>query len=756
MDRVALTEQALLDELGRLRDVPPAGEQPTGIDAGMALQLFTWQVTSRALDVAARRLKAAGTGYYTIASAGHEDNVLVGAILRGDDPAFLHYRSGAFMQARLSQDPSADPIGDVIRSFGAAADDPVSAGRHKVWGSANAWVPPQTSTISSQLPKAVGVAFAIGRRERGGWEPAPGARPLADDAIVMTSFGDASLNHATALTAINAARYAKRRGQPVPMLFVCEDNGLGISVDTPRRWVQDLASGWRHLTYLRADGELDERLAVVEEAVATCREQRTPVFLHLPTVRLWGHAGSDVEMGYRTMEAITADESRDPLLRTARWLVMTGRATADELAALVEQIRADVVARTDELGGGATLPDAAAVMAPLAPLDDTTVRRAVIVPAADQRAEAFSPGLPETLVVAGRRTLAAHMNAALHDVMLAHPEAAVFGEDVGHKGGVYGVTNGLQQRFGIGRVFDTLLDETTILGVAQGLGLAGGLAIPEIQYLAYLHNALDQLRGEAASTSFFSNGAYTTPMVVRLAGLAYQKGFGGHFHNDNAIGALRDIPGMIVASPSRGDDAVRMFRGLVAASAAHGQVSVFLEPIALYHQRDLLTAGDEGWLTDHPDHGQPVLLPGEVGVYDPSAVPGRVDGRASAPAAGVEADEPADVVVFTFANGVPMSLRARAAAPGLAVRVVDLRWLRPLPHDAILAHAVEVGRVLVVDECRATGGIADEVIAHLAEGGFTGPMKSVRSKDSFVPLGPAADHVLLGEHDIIAALQTFK
>lgn len=755
MDRVAITEQALLDVLEGLRGQSVVHTE-VGLGADRALQLFAWQVTSRALDVAGRRLRAAGTGYYTIASAGHEDNVLVGAILRADDPAFLHYRAGAFMQARLALDPTADPVGDVIRSFGAAADDPVSGGRHKVWGSANVWVPPQTSTIASQLPKAVGVAFAIGRRERGGWEPRTNARHLPRDAIVMTSFGDASLNHATALTAINAARYAKRRGQPVPMLFVCEDNGLGISVDTPRRWVQDLASSWRHLTYLRADGDLDDRLAVVEQAVATCREERTPVFLHLPTVRLWGHAGSDVEMGYRTMEAIAADESRDPLLRTATWLVATGRATAGDLMELVLRIRDDVATRTDVLGGGPTLADTEAVMAPLAPFDEGRVRAAVLIPAEAERVAVHVSGLPEAQVAPGRRTLAAHLNAALHDLLLAHPEAAVFGEDVGHKGGVYGVTNGLQQRFGIGRVFDTLLDETTILGVAQGLGLAGGLAIPEIQYLAYLHNALDQLRGEAASTLFFSNGAYTTPMVVRVAGLAYQKGFGGHFHNDNAIGALRDIPGMIVATPSRGDDAVRMLRGLVAAAATHGQVSVFLEPIALYHQRDLASAGDEGWLTDHPGHDQPVLLPGDVGVYDPSVAPRDVAGRRSAPEVGDVTQASVDVVIFTFANGVPMSLRARNEVSDLRVRVVDLRWLRPLPHNAILAHAVEVGRVLVVDELRATGGIADEVISHLAEGGFTGPMRSVRSKDSFVPLGPAADHVLLGESDITVALQTFR
>ncbi len=146
--------------------------------------------------------------------------------------------------------------------------------------------------------------------------------------------------------------------------------------------------------------------------------------------------------------------------------------------------------------------------------------------------------------------MAQSVNAALKDALAAHPEALVFGEDIGRKGGVYGVTRGLRKAFGAGRVFDTLLDEQTILGTALGSALAGFLPIPEIQYLAYLHNAEDQLRGEAATLRFFSSGQYQNGMVVRVAGLAYQKGFGGHFHNDNSVAVLRDIPGLVLAVPS--------------------------------------------------------------------------------------------------------------------------------------------------------------------------------------------------------------
>ena len=176
-----------------------------------------------------------------------------------------------------------------------------------------------------------------------------------------------------------------------------------------------------------------------------------------------------------------------------------------------------------------------------------------------------------------------------------YPQALLFGEDVAVKGGVYGVTRGLHARFGAARVFDTLLDETSILGLALGTAASGFLPIPEIQYLAYLHNAEDQLRGEAATLQFFSQDQYRNGMVIRVAGYGYQRGFGGHFHNDNAVGVLRDIPGLVIASPSRPDDAASMLATCAASALVDGSVCVYLEPIALYHTRDLHAEGDDEW-----------------------------------------------------------------------------------------------------------------------------------------------------------------
>lgn len=728
--------QARLEELLRTASVATSRLEPTdrlsdvsSLTVERAIETFEDQVTSRWLDIAARELKKRNLGYYTISSAGHEQNAIVGALLRLNDPCFLHYRSGGLMMARARRLEGSTPILDTMLSYVASSEDPSSGGRHKVWGSRALWVPPQTSTIASHLPKASGLAFALRHARRVGLSP-----ELSDDSIVCCSFGDASANHATALSGINAARYAVRRGGSAPILFLCEDNGIGISVETPRDWIRDTFSNQTHLDYLEARGEIDEIWDVVDRAIDTCRRKRSPVFLHLRCTRLWGHAGTDVETTYRRIEEIEAAEAADPLLINARRLIETGAASPDELRQVISKVEAQIAEATEEALRRPKLRSAEEVVKPLAPYDDEECRSLAkeLVPVTT-RNEFFGANLPEQATAPTKRTMAAHINSTLADEMLRFPEITVFGEDVAKKGGVYYVTAGLQRRFGIQRVFDTLLDETTILGVAQGSAMLGLLPVPEIQYLAYLHNALDQIRGEACSLSFFSNNQFTNPMVVRIAGLAYQKGFGGHFHNDNSIGALRDIPGLMLAVPSRGDDAAKLFRGCIAAAKKSGRVVCFLEPIALYHEKDLYEDGDSRWLSDYPPPGE-MLLPGEPGVHEAQAK---------------------DVLIVSYANGLRLSLRAARVLRerhGIAARVLDLRWLNPLPSEAVREHAAECGRVLVADECRATGGgVADAIVSALAEDGFRGHVASVRAVDSYVPLAAAANLVLISEDQIVTA-----
>jgi len=700
----------------------------SGLTVGAAIDLFDAQLTSRHLDLAARWLQAQGFGYYTIGSAGHEGNAAVAAALRPTDPALLHYRSGGFYCARAAQVRGQDPIRDILLGLVAAADEPISGGRHKVFGSDQLAVIPQTSTIASHLPRAVGVAFAIERARKLG---VPSRWP--DDAVTVASFGDASANHSTALGALNATSWTVHHGLPLPLLLVCEDNGLGISVRTPPDWIESMFKGRHGLRYVQADGaDLAGTYGIAAEVVEWIRARRRPAFLHLRTVRLMAHAGSDVESGYRTQAELASDLARDPLLGTARLLVETGALTPQQVLDRYEAVREHVLAAARRAAVRPRLSAPRQIMEPLAPSHPYDVALAATrQPNRERRAEVFGDYPPET---EGPLTLAQSINRALLEASVRHPNLLVFGEDVGRKGGVYGVTRGLQRKLGASRVFDTLLDEQTILGLALGAGVSGLLPVPEIQYLAYLHNAEDQLRGEAATLAFFSQGQYRNPMVVRIAGYGYQRGFGGHFHNDNAVGVLRDIPGLVIASPSRPDDAAAMLRTCLAAAEVDGRVCVFLEPIALYHARDLYRSGDGGWLADYPLTGEHVPL-----------------GRARTYGGG------GDLTIATFGNGVYLSARVcrRLEAAGIGCRVVDLRWLAPLPVEDLLREAAATGRVLVVDETRRSGGVSEGVIAALVDGGFPGQVVRVASEDSFIPLGDAANAVLVSEEAIEKAALDF-
>ncbi len=700
----------------------PAGRTGGEVSTSRLLDLFDVQAGSRHLDLVARQLGARGLGYYSIGSSGHESNAAVAAALRPSDPALLHYRSGGFYLERGRQVPGQNPLRDVLLGIVASSDEPISAGRHKVFGNADLGVIPQTSTIASHLPRSVGLAFSLGRAAK-----LDVPRHWPDDAVVVCSFGDASANHSTATGAINSALHCAHQGLPMPLLLVCEDNGIGISVRTPHGWVQKTYGHREGLRYFEADGaDPVQCLRVAAEAAEWVRTRRGPAFLHLRTVRLMGHAGSDVESGYRGRSEITAEYEKDPLLATARVAVAGGHASADEIVRRYEARRAEVADLAEQVLRRPKLTTRAQVMTAIAGHSPGEVARRAAEPAPPARRErAFGNRPPET---EGPLTVARSINRALADEMARDDRVIAFGQDVARKGGVYGVTRGLRRTFGGSRVFDTLLDEQSILGTALGAGLAGLLPVPEIQYLAYLHNAADQVRGEAGTLSFFSDGQYRNPMVVRVAGYAYQKGFGGHFHNDNSVAALRDIPGVVVASPSRPGDAAAMVRACVAAADVDGRVCLFLEPIALYHTRDLHEPGDGGWLADYPAPGSSPVPIGRARTYGYGG----------------------DLTLVTYGNGLAMSLRVarRLRERGVGTRVLDLRWLAPLPEEDLLTAARATGRVLVVDETRRSGGVSEAVVTALVDSGFTGGIKRVTSADSFIPLGGAASHVLLDEATI--------
>ena len=214
------------------------------------VDLFESQVMSRHLDIRARILKNDNQCFYTIGSSGHEGNAGYAKVFGIKDMAFLQYRSGAFMIQRAKHLGGSTPLYDTMLSFVASKDDPIAGGRHKVWGSLPLNVPPQTSTIASHLPKAVGAALSIGRARDMQLKDAV----LDPSSVVLCSFGDASSNHSTAVGAINAACWTSYQNVNLPLVFVCEDNQIGISVPTPNAWIENNYSNRPGLKYIYCDG----------------------------------------------------------------------------------------------------------------------------------------------------------------------------------------------------------------------------------------------------------------------------------------------------------------------------------------------------------------------------------------------------------------------------------------------------------------------------------------------------------------------
>ena len=686
------------------------------------VSVFESQVISRHMDLKARALKNEGKCFYTIGSSGHEGNAVFGKVFQIQDIAFLHYRSAPLFIERSKKQNGTTPIYDLALSFMASSDDPISGGRHKVIGSKELNIPPQTSTIASHLPKAVGTAFSIDHAK--GLDISE--RCLADESIVICSFGDASANHATALSAFNTASLITNQGGHVPIVFICEDNGLGISVPTQANWIEENFKNRNYLEYIKTDGlnliDLFNKTLVAEQ---TCRSKRKPVFLHMKTIRLMGHAGSDVELGYQSIKEIEYSEKNDPLLHSSRILIENNCLTSEEILSIYELSRNRVnhIFNTSTLRP--TLMSSDEVMSSI--LLNTDLKEIPKNPDDNIRKNKLGKEYKRLDIP---QHMAKLINYGLFDILMRYSNTIVFGQDVAKKGGVYHVTADLLNSYGPRRIFDSPLDETSILGFGIGTAHNGFIPIPEIQFLAYFHNAEDQIRGEASTLPFFSKGQFVNPMVLRVPGLGYQKGFGGHFHNDNSLTIFRDIPGLVLAIPSNGADAVRMLRTAVKEAYKNGRIVVFIEPIALYMTKDLHKAKDGKWEFVYPELNDEST----IGEYRPYG-----NGRS--------------LTILTYGNGLYLSLQAQKEIEkklGKKIKIIDLMWISDINYETLLKEITPCINILIVDECRRSGCHGEGIFTNLAlKSKIPLNIALHAAEDSFISIGKAATVTLPSKDSIV-------
>ena len=624
---------------------------------------------SRALDdIEETRLLPERKLLYQFSARGHElSQLLLGLQLtEPHDGVGVYYRSRPLMLAlgATLEDLAAGPL---MRdgSFSSGRDIGMVFNRP---GEGGATALPACGGVGAQYTPTAGWAQAIRYRHKT-LQEADYARSIA-----VVHGGDASVATNGFWSALTLATT-----QRLPMLFHIEDNGYGISVtsnyQTPGGNIAANLRSFAGLTVREGDGTDPESASqLIGQAVAKVREERAPVLLRLTVPRLSGHSGQDTQ-AYKSPDILAAERARDPLTGLRKYLV-PNLLSAAQWSDLAAQARADVEVAI-ERALARPQPDPASITRHVFSEHAESgspqwQRQGGLSPAELDRLPASTTSTPEptriNMLTAIRRTL---------DVELAlNPKLAVFGEDVGPKGGVHGATLGLQEKYGLARVFDTSLSEEGIIGQAVGMALAGLMPVPEIQFRKYADPAAEQLN-DCGTMRWRTNNRFAAPMVVRMPGGFFKCGDPWHSQS-NEVAWLHGI-GWRVAMPSNAEDAVGLLR-----TALRGN-----DPTIFFEHRAML---------DNPSARRP--YPGDEYVVS--------FGKARIVRAGSQ------LSVVTWGAMVERCEQA-AQISGVDAEVLDLRTLSPWDREAVLASVARTRRCLIVHEDNLTAGFGAEVAAVLAK-----------------------------------------
>lgn len=706
--------------------VETAPGSTAGISPERVLELYRTMLLSRRLDDREILLKRQQKIYFQISGAGHEAiTVAAGERLRsGYDWFYPYYRDRA-MCLRLGVTPK-----EMLLEAVGAADDPASGGRQMPshWGHARYNIVSSSSPTGTQFLQALGCAEA-GRyynrhAEVDAWlqqHPHPQSNQHHADEVVLVSSGEGATSEGEFWEALNGACR-----EQLPVLFLIEDNGYAISVPAEVQGagvaLSQLVTNFPHLLVLRCDGcDLFDSLDVMQRAVEYCRAGQGPALVQAEVVRPYSHSLSDDERLYRPEAEREEEARRDPIARLRRHIVDNHLIAAEELETLEAHVEAEIEAATE-----------AALAAPLPALD--SIYNFVYSPDVDPRSAAYEQVAADT---SGKpMTMVDLINATLHEEMERDPRIVVFGEDVADctrvenlekvkgKGGVFKVTGGLQRRFGAERVYNSPLAEASIVGRAIGMATRGLKPVPEIQFFDYIWPAMMQIRNEMAVMRWRSNGAFASPLVLRVAIGGYLTG-GAIYHSQCGESIFTHIPGLRVVMPSTAVDAC----GLLRTALRTEDPVMFLEHKRLY--REPFNRG--------PHPGKDYCLPlGKARVVRPGT----------------------DLTVITYGAVVPRAVQAAeklAHEQGWQTEVMDLRSLAPYDWEAICASVRKTSRALVAYEDVLSFGYGAEIAARIADELFEdldAPVRRVAAKDVFCAYQPALEDVILPQAaDLHAAMQ---
>ncbi|OPX12984.1 transketolase [Mycobacterium sp. AT1] len=533
----------------------------------------------------------------------------------------------------------------------------------------------ENSIVGAGVPIADGVALA--------------SQYLGTNRVVVTSIGDGAMNQgATTEGMIFAA------ARNLPVIFLCENNGWAeMTAISGINRVADLAERSRGLGIESHVVDGNDPFAVHDAVVAAaeaCRRGEGPVLLECKTFRLSGHYNKDVEH-YRPKDDAEAARAGDCLPRLIRLAIEQGALSEDEIDDIDEHVYTlvDEVARRVR-----AMPDPAT----------TDVHTHVIAPDDGDDARPHSPAEP-----AKDMTYLRAINLALRTELDDRPEVAIWGEDVGFAGGIFGVTRGLQKDYGDRRIFDTPIAEAAILGAAVGAAMEGMRPVVEIMWADFLFVALDQIVNQAANVRYVNRSRLTAPLVVRMQQGVTPGSCAQHSQSIEAI--LAHIPGIKVGLPATAQDAYSMTR----AAVADPDPTILIEHRSLYQEAGPVVAG----------------------------------GVVEAAAGARKHRDGGDLAIITWGSMLHEALTAadELAVNGIQASVLDLRWLRPLDAaaiaDVVLASG---GRVVVAHEANLTGGFGAEIAAHITERHFdalVAPVSRIGLPDLRMPSAPALQAAVL-------------
>jgi 2-oxoisovalerate dehydrogenase E1 component len=682
-----------------------------GIDLDEAVADFRLACISRALDDREIALRQQSRVFFQISGAGHEALLLALArsLRPGSDWFFPYYRDRALVLGL-----GVTPLEILLQAVGSASD-PASGGRQMPchWGDAARNIVTQSSPTGSQCLPAIGCAEAgryIVRRSLPGCD-------ASGDELTYVSLGEGATSEGEFWESLNTACRLH-----LPVLYLVADNGYAISVrsaDQAPAPISELVRGMRGLHIVKIDGrDYFQSRRRGADVIQHVRAGAGPALVHAKVTRPYAHSLSDDQKKYRPANELEDELHHDPIHSMEAVLVKVGALTEGEAAAIRDEAK-QVVADAATRALAAPRPD------PLSVTRDVYGPPPVHEVPPDPVAVAGSDGDGGALVSFGDA-----IHRTLREEMARDERIRVFGEDVADadprvlnavpgKGGVFGLTLGLQREFGIARCFNTPLAEANIVGRAVGQAIRGLRPSPEIQFFDYIWPAMQQLRSEAATVRWRSNGAFTCPMVVRVAIGGYLVG-GAIWHSQCGESIFAHVPGLLVAFPSRARDAA----GLLRAAFRGEDPVLFLEHKHLYRQ---------GYNRD-PYPPDDWVLPFGRGAYVT---------RGDA------------VTIVTWGATVHRAqLAAREVDPdGGKVEIVDLRTITPWDRELVAESVERTGRLLVVHEDTLTAGFGAEVAAWVADECFESldaPVWRLAATDTCVAYEPTLEAAILPQVGDIA------